>query len=160
MKEKMSIIGIGFKLAVMTLLYSILIIAFNNYSKLDLKIKFIPHKFLFILGTILIIVGIPFLIISMITLNKAYKADFLRTDGVYSICRHPLYSSWIIFIVPGFVLFLGSWILLTIPIIMYFIFRGLIKQEESYLQSKFGESYMSYKNKVSLLFPMFWKYSK
>ena len=33
-----------------------------------------------------------------------------------------------------------------------FIFRILIKQEELYLQNKFGEEYINYKNKVSLLF--------
>jgi protein-S-isoprenylcysteine O-methyltransferase Ste14 len=160
MKEKMSIIGIGFKLVIMTFLYSILIIVFSNSSRSSLKINFIPYDFLFILGIILLMVGIPFLIISMITLNKAYKADSLRTDGVYSICRHPLYSSWIIFIVPGIGLLSGSWIILTIPIIMYFIFRILIKQEELYLQNKFGEEYINYKNKVSLLFPMFWRYER
>ncbi len=90
----MSIIGIGFKLAILTLFYSILIGLFSDYSKLDFKINFMPDKFLIILGTILIIVGIPFLIISIITINKAYKAGSLRIDGVYSICRHPLYSSF------------------------------------------------------------------
>jgi protein-S-isoprenylcysteine O-methyltransferase Ste14 len=47
---------------------------------------------------------------------------------------------------------------LTVPIIMYSIFRILIKQEELYLQNKFGVEYINYKNKVSLLFPMFWRY--
>jgi len=160
MKEKMSIIGIGFKLAIMTILYSIFIVVLGYYIKLDLRINIIPYKFLLILGTILLIVGIPFLIVSIITLNKAYKADSLRIDGIYSICRHPLYSSWILFIVPGIVLLLNSWTLLTVPIVMFFIFNILIKEEESFLENKFGEKYISYKKNVSLLFPMFWKYKR
>jgi len=43
---------------------------------------------------------------------------------------------------------------------MYIIFRILIKQEESFLQSKFGETYVDYKNKVTLLFPMFWRFNE
>ena len=160
MKEKMSILGIGAKLTMMTFLYSILIIVFSNSIGLNPRINFVPYNFLLIFGVILLIVGIPFLFISIITLNKAYKADLLRTYGVYSICRHPLYSSWIIFIIPGIGLLLNSWILLTVPIIMYIVFRILIKQEELYLQNKFGEKYIVYKNKVSLLLPMFWRYEK
>lgn len=154
----MSIIGVGFKLAIMTILYSISIVALGHYIRLDLRINFLPYKYLIIPAAILLAVGIPFLIISVITLNKAYKADSLRTDGIYSVCRHPLYSSWILFIVPGIVLLCNSWALLTIPVVMFFIFKILIKEEESFLQNKFGEKYTSYKNKVSLLFPMFWRY--
>jgi protein-S-isoprenylcysteine O-methyltransferase Ste14 len=144
----------------LTLTYTALIVLFSHYSKLDVRIHFISYSFLFIIGAILIIVGVSFLIISIITLNKAYKADTLRISGVYSVCRHPLYSSWIILIVPGIVLLLDSWISLTIPIVMYVIFRVLIKQEELFLQNKFGEEYIDYKSKVSLLFPMFWRYEK
>jgi len=160
MKDKMSVIGIGFKLAIMTILYSILMVVPGYYIKSDLRINIIPYKFLLIPGIILLIVGVPFLIVSIVTINKAYKADSLKTDGIYSICRHPLYSSWILFIVPGVVLIFNSWTLLTVPIVMFFIFNVLIKEEESFLQNKFGEEYFSYKKKVSLLFPMFWKYKR
>ncbi len=156
----MSIIGIGLKLALTTLLYSVIIVVLNDSLKFDFRINAIPFKFLITVGSMLIIFGVPFLIISIITINKAYKFDSLCTKGVYAVCRHPLYSSWIIFIVPGIMLFFNSWILLTVPIVMYFIFTILIKQEESFLQSKFGENYKNYKNKVPLLFPMFWRYYK
>jgi len=156
----MSIIGIGLKLAIMTLMYSIIIVVFIFFSKIDFSIDLIPYKLLIIIGSILIFIGILFLIFSIISIIKAYKVDSLCINGVYSICRHPLYSSWIICIVPGIILIFDSWILLTIPIIMYIIFRILIKQEESFLQSKFGETYVDYKNKVTLLFPMFWRFNE
>lgn len=160
MKDKMSIIGIGMKLALVTLFYSIVVVIFNDYTKYDFTIKMIPYEFLITLGIILIAIGIPFLVLSIITISNAYKVDYLCIKGVYSVCRHPLYSSWIIFIVPGLILFYDSWLLLTIPIVMYLIFRVLIKQEESFLKNKFGEQYIEYKNKVSLLFPMFWRYQR
>ena len=159
-KDKMSIFGVGPKLAFLTILYSVLMLVFNAFSKIDLSIKIIPYTFLVIFGVILIIIGIPLLIISFITVKKGYMEDFLCMKGVYSMCRHPLYSAWIIFIVPGIVLILCSWELLTIPVIMYFVFRILIKEEESYLENKFGKQFTDYKSKVSLLFPRFWKYKK
>jgi len=156
----MSITGIGLKLAVMTMFYSILIFGLNDYYKIAFAINVIPHIVLIVIGAALLAVGIPFLIISIISIYKAYTMDFLCVTGIYSICRNPLYSAWIVFIIPGITLLLGSWILLSIPFVMYLIFRILIKQEESYLFIKFGEQYTDYKTKVSLLFPMFWRYNK
>jgi protein-S-isoprenylcysteine O-methyltransferase Ste14 len=159
-KDKISIMGIGMQLAILTLIYSLLISLFNAHTKNDFSIKIIPNTFLTMIGIILLFIGIPFLIISVITMSKAYKVDYLCITGVYSMCRHPLYSSWIIFIIPGITLFFNSWLLLTIPVIMFLIFKILIKREESFLQNKFGEPYIDYKNKVSLLFPMFWRYKR
>lgn len=146
------------KLVSITMLYSILLILFIHSSGYYFIIPEIPHKFLCILGILLIILGIPFLIISIITLNKSYKADLLNVKGVYSVCRHPLYSSWIIFIVPGVICLLDSWLLFTIPVVLYLTFKILIKQEEAYLLEKFGNQFIDYKDKVGLLVPMFCKY--
>lgn len=151
--------GIGPKLFAMTMLYSFLLALFINHSNYNFSINIIPCCFLIALGTLLIIIGIAFLIPSIIAISKANKVDGLSTKGIYSICRHPLYSSWIIFIVPGIILLSNSWILLTVPLIMYLIFRILIKEEEIYLLNKHGNQYIEYKKRVVLLFPALWKYS-
>src|SRR5271157_1169319 len=124
-KDKMSIFGIGPKLAVITIFYAIIMFLVNGYSYIDFTINVIPKAVLMSLGIILIIIGFSLLGISFITVKKAYKEDYLCVKGIYSICRHPLYSAWIVFIVPGIVLILRSWILLTVPLVMYFVFRIL-----------------------------------
>jgi len=154
----MSIMGIGPKLFLTTMLYSFLLVLFTNHFKYKFAISFIHYRLLVVLGILLIMIGIPLLVTSVIEIKEVYKADSLCVKGVYSVCRHPLYSSWIILIVPGITLLLNSWILLSIPLIMYLAFRILIKQEETFLQNKFGTDYLDYKNKVGLLFPKFWKY--
>jgi len=158
----MSVIGIGSKLAVLTLIYAIFVFALNYYLRDVFTINLVSSFsfLLVILGIVLLTIGILFLIPSIIAVNRAYKADYLCEDGIYSLCRHPLYAAWILFIIPGIVLLFGSWISLSIPLAMYVIFRILIKQEDSYLFNKFGDEYISYKNRVSLLFPMFWRYTK
>ncbi len=36
---------------------------------------------------------------------------------------------------------------------MYFIFKILIKNEEDYLENKFGKKYLQYKKRVGTIFP-------
>ena len=158
MRKIMSLLGIGPKLVLFTLLYSFLLETEIEHYNFDSTLKIVPYNFLVIVGTLLIVVGVLFLIPSFIAINKLRKVDRLYSNGIYSVCRHPLYSSWIIFIVPGIILLLNSLILLTIPLVMYFIFRFLIKNEETFLLNKYGEQYRKYKNQVGLLFPMIWRY--
>jgi protein-S-isoprenylcysteine O-methyltransferase Ste14 len=87
---------------------------------------------------------------------RAYNAGELITGGVYRCCRHPVYSSWVVFIVPGIALLVGSWIGLTTPIFMYFILRVLVKIEEAYLENLFGSKYLEYKKKVPCILPIGW----
>ena len=158
MRKIMSLLGIGPKLVLFTFLYSFLLKTQIEHYHFDITLKIVPYNFLVIVGTLLIIVGVLFLIPSFIAISKLRKVDSLYTNGIYSVCRHPLYSSWIIFIVPGIVLLLNSLILLTIPLVMYFIFRFLIKDEETFLFNKYGDQYRDYKNQVGLIFPMIWRY--
>jgi len=63
-------------------------------------IESIPYGFFLVIGLILLAIGIPSLIISAKTIIKGFKEGKLVTQGVYSICRHPLYATFILFIVP------------------------------------------------------------
>jgi len=152
----MSIMGIGPKLALFTVIYIGLLVFLLKYYSFTIAIRY--NSYVFILGISLIVIGILFLVASVIALLKARTTEFLCVKGVYSVCRNPIYSSWIIFIVPGIALMFDSLILLTIPIVMYSIFSVLIKQEEAFLLTKFGEDYLEYKKNVGSLFPKFWKY--
>lgn len=87
---------------------------------------------------------------------RAYNADALVTNGIFRCCRHPLYASWVVFIVPGIVLLANSWIGLTTPVVMYFLLRSLVKAEERYLESVFGSDYLDYKSVVPCILPYGW----
>ena len=109
----------------------------SRYCYPVFHIGFVPHWFLTILGIALIVIGIPFLIISAKTVMRAYNADKLVTDGIYRCCRHPLYASWVVFIAPGVALLVNSWIVLTTPIFMYLILRKLVKKKKKYIWSQY-----------------------
>jgi protein-S-isoprenylcysteine O-methyltransferase Ste14 len=119
----------------------------------------IPETFyptLTFLGIFLIVLGLPYYVLSARAVLRAFAAGKLVTDGVYGICRHPLYGSWIVFIVPGIELLLHSWFGLTTSIAMYATLRALARREEAYLADKFGESYRQYRARVPFVLPVGW----
>jgi len=158
MKKIITLLGIGPGLVLLTLLYSFLLKTEIDYYHFNSTLKIVPYNFLVIIGIFLIVVGLLLLILSIIAVSKLRKTDRLYTKRIYSVCRHPLYAAWIVFIVLGIILLLNSLILLTIPLVMYFIFKLLIKNEETFLLNKYGDQYREYKNQVGLLFPKFWRY--
>ncbi len=146
----------GPKFAALSIIYGLAAIIISRYLDPLFQIGIVPYWILLILGIFLILIGVPFLIIAMSTVVRAYHADKLVTDGIYKFCRHPLYAAWVVFIVPGIVLPVNSWIGLTTPIFMYFILRILVREEEAYMESVFGLEYLEYKKNVPCIFPVGW----
>ncbi len=153
MKEKMSRWGIGPIFAFLSIGYGILILAISRYFYPLFRIPLLPQWLLSVFGVVLLLIGIPFFIISVKTVMKAYNSDSLVTRGIYGCCRHPLYSAWVVFIVPGIVLLVNSWIGLTAPFFMYLLLRKLVIQEEIYLERMFGPKYIDYKIKTPCILP-------
>lgn len=98
-------------------------------------------------------VGIPMLIVAGRAAALAYRSDTLATTGIFGVVRNPIYSAWIVFIIPGLVLFSRSWPLFLTPVIAYIIFKVRIGREHEYLEKRFGEEYRTYKTQVNELVP-------
>jgi len=115
-----------------------------------------------ILGTILIVIGFMIYIKSMRIIIKLFKQPVIEliTKGVFGHIRHPLYSSWILFITPGVACILNSWILFFIAVAYYIIFKILIKEEEDNCIEEFGDDYIHYKEHVNAIFPKLRKYRR
>ncbi len=160
MSDRISFWGIGVKFAVLSLGFSAVIIFIHFFTYPFFHIKFLPYRAFLIPGIFLIVVGISLYFGSAFSVRKAYLEDTLRTKGVYSICRHPLYSSFIFLIVPGICLLFKSWIAFSVPFVMYVLLKVLIKEEEDYLSERFGGEYEKYKSEVPLAFPRVWRYEK
>jgi protein-S-isoprenylcysteine O-methyltransferase Ste14 len=118
------------------------------------RIEMVPRGVLIGLGLCLVVMGLLFFLASVRAVHRAYNAGRLVTEGVYSCCRHPLYASWVVFIVPGIVLLSGSWLAITTPVFMYFLLRILVTREEACLEEVFGSAYLAYKKKVPCVFPL------
>ena len=156
MERKMSRWGIGPIFASLSIGYGLIMSATSRYFYPYFQIKFFSYRFITMLAIILIVIGIPFFLISVLMVTRAYNADRLTTDSVFRCCRHPLYASWVVFIVPGIVLLATSWISLTVPVFMYIILRILVQKEEIYLKDISGTEYLDYKKKVPCILPYGW----
>lgn len=75
-------------------------------------------------------------------------ANAIVTISVYSYTRNPMYLSMVILLIAFALLFGALWILLLIPFFMFVMQKGVIEREETYLENKFGDEYIRYKNRV------------
>jgi protein-S-isoprenylcysteine O-methyltransferase Ste14 len=150
----MSSWGIGPVFGSVSLAYGMMTVMISYHLYPVFQINFMPYWLLLILGISLIVIGVPFFLISRKTVLRAYNGNELVTDSIFRCCRHPLYASWVVFIVPGIGFLARSWIGLTTPIFMYFILRILVRKEETYLENLFGSKYLEYKKTVPCILPI------
>ncbi|MEH6575821.1 MAG: isoprenylcysteine carboxylmethyltransferase family protein [Amphritea sp.] len=70
------------------------------------------------------------------------------SSGIYGYSRNPIYLAFCL-VQIGIALFLNSfWILISFMVSASLVYHIAIKKEERYLEKKFGEDYIRYKNKV------------
>lgn len=82
------------------------------------------------------------------------------TRDIFSLCRNPLFAVVVYLGLPGILLFFNSWILLMIPVFLYFAFKMFIGREEKLLEEIFGQEYIEYKKNTSAIFPIPCRYIK
>ncbi len=87
-------------------------------------------------------------------------ADTLNTTGIYSIVRHPLYlGNFLMWL--GIILFVQSWWLIFIFCLLYWLYyERIMYAEESFLESRFGDSFFNWSNQAPAFFPDFRKWKK
>jgi protein-S-isoprenylcysteine O-methyltransferase Ste14 len=153
MNTKMTKLGVGPIFALLSIIYASIIYV---VCPSNLTITHTHYYLLIIISIPFILFGTIFYIISVNLVMKAYNNKELVTHGPYKYCRHPAYSSWSLFIVPGFILLLNNWLTLTIPIFMNIILLFLVQKEEKWLETTFN-TYIAYKKRTPKLLPKFWK---
>lgn len=108
-----------------------------------------------------IISGLPFIIIGeffrFLSSGIIKKNEVLTKEGIYSLCRNPLYfGSFLIsfgFSIASHNLFIWLYFIIFFPL----IYLPTIKNEEIFLENKFGEEFRKYKKEVPSFFPVFRK---
>ncbi len=84
---------------------------------------------------------------------KRVDADALKTEGLFSLCRNPLYVGNVlistgVFLIHGRPLAIVLGIALTI-----FLYQAIIANEENFLKGKFGAAYDRYMGAVNRWLP-------
>jgi protein-S-isoprenylcysteine O-methyltransferase Ste14 len=99
-------------------------------------------QFLQYFGVLFFLLGMIFLILSIISLMRNKTAGLLQT-GVYGIVRHPMYVGAIL-LFSAMVLFLPHWIMLILAAInIIIVYRFMLDGERQNIK-KFGAEYRTY----------------
>ena len=111
-------------------------------------------------GVLIILIGLSIRWLSILQLKKAFTVDVaigteqkLKTDGMYTIIRHPSYLG-LMLIMVGFSISMNSLVsiaLVTIPMFLAIHYRIIV--EERVLTEEFGDAYKSYIMKTKRLIP-------
>jgi protein-S-isoprenylcysteine O-methyltransferase Ste14 len=145
--------GVGPKIAFISLSYYAVVV----FLHILLPGQFVTtrgYSIMFLIpGICLILFGIYLWASGARIIDKAFDRGVLLTRGVYAFVRHPMYSGFIVFIAPGIAICLRSWLLLTPPMLAYLVFRTLIKEEDAYLEGKFGQVFLDYRSRVNAIIP-------
>ena len=153
---RISRLGIGPFFAGISICYYLATMAATTYLVPQWRINMPSPASRYILAAILILPGLSLYGLGVKNMLSAYKNDKLCTTGAFGICRHPIYSAWIFFLVPGLSLWVNSPLSFTTPPIMYILFKVLIKKEDRYLEERFAAEYLHYRKTTPEILPVGW----
>jgi protein-S-isoprenylcysteine O-methyltransferase Ste14 len=93
-------------------------------------------------------------------LNKKVYAKNLVTEGMFGVCRNPLYVGNML-IYAGVFLMHGHPLVVIVGIGLYaFMYQCIVLAEEAYLQQKFGDGYLAYCADVPRWIPRFGRFGE
>jgi protein-S-isoprenylcysteine O-methyltransferase Ste14 len=154
MEKRLSRFGIGPKITLSVIVYAALAGAATYTWPDACLLRRVPHGVFLVLGTLLLLIGVPMWLAAAVSVMRAYNRDQLVTSGVFAVCRHPLYAAWIVLIAPGLTLLTRSWPLMITPLVGYAVFKLLIHEEDDYLEKRFGSAYLEYRARVNEIIPI------
>lgn len=151
MDKKMSLMGVAGKIVIVLIISLVVTIIINSLFTPIFKITENYH-ILVIIASIVAITGFVLNLIASFDMLRANRKGQLATKGFYSIFLNPMYTFQILITIPGLLLFFNSWFVMLTVIPVFIAFKIFAKQEESYLEEKFGKQYRDYRDKVLFKF--------
>lgn len=154
MDQRLSRFGVGPKIVASVLASAALAGVFSYRFPDACAFPVLRQPPLVIFAVALIVTGVPIWLIGAIAVMRAYNRDQLLASGVFGLVRHPMYTAWIVLILPGIALLTASWPFLLMPLVGYAAFKTVIHTEDEYLQNRFGPSYSDYRASVNEIIPI------
>jgi protein-S-isoprenylcysteine O-methyltransferase Ste14 len=103
-----------------------------------------------IAGIVLLAVGVPTWISSVVLVLVRVPRKKLITTGPFAVVLHPLYTSVALLVIPGLGLLFDSWVGAAIGVVLYISSRIFSPAEEKLLLQYFPQEYPAYRKKVLL----------
>jgi protein-S-isoprenylcysteine O-methyltransferase Ste14 len=145
----MSVMGVGAKIAVPTLLYMTVAAVASRLFHPLFRITG-NYRSLRIVGIVMAAVGFSLNLVAAFQMLQAHRRERLAERGLYRLFRDPMYIMQIFITLPGLFLLFNSWLVLAGVIPAYGAYRVFVREEHRYLEDKFGEEYAAYLKDVLL----------
>jgi protein-S-isoprenylcysteine O-methyltransferase Ste14 len=160
-RRKRTIVQSGDRLSIWVLVIFIALGYSLSFSVAATKTGRIYHwDTFFIIGTILVTVGLIIRISSILTLKEQFTYTVTKIEnhalietGLYKMIRHPGYLGQLI-IFLGISTSLSNWIsiiFMIVSVLIGYVYR--IKTEEKFMVEQMGQKYIDYQKKTCRLIP-------
>lgn len=148
----MSVMGIGPKAGAVIGGYLILTVILSYLFSPVFRITRNSYGALLAVGIAMAVVGFSLNLAAASQMLKAHKNDTLATKGLYGVFLHPMYFFQVFVTLPGVTLLFNSWLALTAVPVGIVAVKLLVKEENQFLGSRYGERYSEYRRKVLIRF--------
>jgi protein-S-isoprenylcysteine O-methyltransferase Ste14 len=92
--------------------------------------------------------------------NKKVYAKNLVTEGMFGVCRNPLYVGNLLIYTGVFAMHGNPWVAAIGIAAFVFMYQCIVSAEEDYLQTKFGAGYAAYRADIPRWLPRFGKFAE
>ena len=92
--------------------------------------------------------------------TKKQVAEQLNTKGIYSIVRHPLYLGNYLMWAGLLVFTMNPFLFLIVSLFFWLYYERIMFAEEAYLESRFGQQFTDWADRVPPFIPAFGKFEK
>lgn len=153
MKRKTGFFGIGPWLAVVGFVFFINAAIISIDHRKDFYMTVFGGTADSNLGLLLFLFGFLVFFAAQISFYIGWRRGNLVTAGLYRLCRHPMYASWILIMLPATGLMLHSWLVMINAAVVYVMFKLLIDREDKRLETAFGREYLDYRARTNEIVP-------
>ena len=151
--HKLNYLGIGPKIGIVSIPWLLATIIAGSNKFVSFAYSTRNTNTLLLFGIALLIIGLILYFTTLKLLLKGIKETRLITTGSYSICQNPIYSVYLLILIPSLSLIFNSWLILTSSIVGYILFKIFIISEYKELEKIFGLDYLKYKNETAEFLP-------
>jgi protein-S-isoprenylcysteine O-methyltransferase Ste14 len=150
--HRMNMAGQGGKIVLFALPFLVLALLASRFLP-GVAVLDLPQQPMVIIGLILLIPGLIQWITGVAQLLIFFPRGRLITTGAYGVCRNPIYSSFIVFILPAIAFITRTWPYLLVSLALYAGVLIFIGAEEKKLLKVFGRAYARYTASTARIFP-------
>jgi protein-S-isoprenylcysteine O-methyltransferase Ste14 len=140
--------GVGPRIILRTIPLVLVAVALGIFAPQLVNIGVFDNTPVKTFGWIWLAFGIAAFAASLAQFIANFPKGKLISTGMYACSRNPIYSCWIVFILPALAFVLNNWFFFAAAYVMCRSTLVLVREEEKDLLHVFGKEYEEYKGRV------------